>query len=88
MTFQSGKNEFAETTVLTLEDLMARISVAPSLNDRQRRDISSALNTVGRWHQRPLSEIPATHQYLRDFFESANFGSLGVSRGRTKDDKS
>ncbi len=66
----------------TFADVIARLEAIPDLSVRRRRDLVSALRTLARAVDRPLTAMPATPVALRDYFALASPAAAGVSRGR------
>jgi hypothetical protein len=82
--FDHSGNPFADPASLTLEDVLKRVAAAQNLTPRQKREITSAVNSTALWLHRTPAEIPANHEYLRRAFQRLDFGTLGVGRARIK----
>lgn len=79
---EDARNAFADPVGPTLENVLERAASADSLTPRQRREISSAVNSAALWLHRTPAEIPANHGYLRRAFERIEHGTLGIGRAR------
>lgn len=81
-TFRLASNPFVDPAALTLQDVIDKLPSADTISPRQQREISSALNSTASWLQRPLSGVPANHDFLRRSFERLSPLALGVTKGR------
>ena len=61
-----NKNPFANPDVISLAELQKRIMANGVLDYPRKREMSSAINTVGAWFGLPLDMIPASATFLRD----------------------
>ena len=52
------RNPFAHPDALTLAHVLARLEADTNLPLQRRRDLCSAVRTVGRWFNLGLTEIP------------------------------
>lgn len=66
--------------LLTLDLGLEWLKSAP-LDDTQRRDIKSAVNTACRWFHKPPAEVPLDPVALRRLFKTVSPGKVGVTRG-------
>ena len=69
-------------TVATLADVVLRLQADQHLSLRRRGDLISALRTVERLADTPLSSIPATPVALRACFDRISHVAVGMSDGR------
>lgn len=65
-----------------LADVKVAVEGSPDLDPRQKREIVSALNTLAKWLNRPLEQIPAAPESLRRHFASIHHETVGVSKAR------
>src|SRR5690606_37527324 len=66
----------------SLQDLLDRVREDPELEATRRRDLASALNTLGKWFHLPLSALPASPKGLRHYFDRFHPVQAGVSAKR------
>lgn len=71
-----------QPTLASLQDLLDRVRQDADLPATRRRDLVSALNTLGRWFHLPLSALPASPRGLRRHFERFHPAQAGVSAKR------
>lgn len=64
------RNPFAHPDALTLAHVLARLEADTSFPLQRRRDLCSAVRTVGRWFNLGLTEIPANYEFLRRGFKN------------------
>jgi len=66
----------------SLEDVMDAVQRGPTLTSRQRQDIASALRTLGKLTNRPLSAHPSSLRSVRRLLDTVKPALHGLSRGR------
>lgn len=66
----------------TLSALKARIVNHPTLTEKQRRDMASAVNGVAKGAGLPLTQIPTDVAHLRRILREAHPVRMGISRKR------
>ena len=76
------RNAFASADAPMLSDVIARLDHAGHLTRRQRADLRSAVRTVGRILDRPLSELPAHPEFLRKRLEAVVPAAVGLTAAR------
>jgi hypothetical protein len=76
------RNAFVSVDSPTLADILGRLEGADDLTDRQRADLRSAVRTVGRVFDRPLSELPAHPEFLRTRLETVVPAAVGLTAAR------
>jgi integrase len=76
------RNAFAPADAPMLSDVIARLDHAGHLTRRQRADLRSAVRTVGRILDRPLSELPAHPEFLRKRLEAVVPAAVGLTAAR------
>jgi hypothetical protein len=81
-------NPFADSAALTLQHMLDRVATDPGVTERQKREISSAVNSTARWLHRTLAEIPANHAFLERAYSRLNFGAVGATRSRFRNVRS
>ena len=67
---------------VSLEDVMDAVQRSPTLTARQRQDIASALRTLGKLTNRPLSAHPSNVQSVRRLLHTVKPALHGLSQGR------
>ena len=81
--FQSPEPPAASVpAAATLADVVARLEADLELSRRRRRDLISAVRTLGRLAGTPLAEMPVSPASLRQVFEATSRASAGLSEGR------
>jgi site-specific recombinase XerC len=75
-----SREAFAANRGMTLQHVRERI--AESASGTTRRDLLSALDSVGRLYGRDLATIPATAKSLRTLLASKTAAQLGISEKR------
>jgi integrase len=65
-----------------MAQIKAAVETSTDLSSRQRREILSAITSLGRWRDLPLSQIPATAETLRRHFAAIHPEHVGVSARR------
>jgi integrase len=75
---QSGTNPFADPAIPTLEDILQRIGADKRLTTAEKTARTSAIRTVGRAFDLPLSAIPAHPAYLRKKLASVVPARVGL----------
>jgi site-specific recombinase XerD len=83
-----NKNPFANPDVISLAELQKRIMANGVLDYPRKREMSSAINTVGAWFGLPLDMIPASATFLRDKFEHVHPAHVNVSKRRVQNVRS
>jgi site-specific recombinase XerD len=83
-----NKNPFANPEVISLAMLQDRIMANGVLAYPRKREMSSAINTVGAWFGLPLDMIPASATFLRDKFEHVHPSHVNVSKRRVQNVRS
>jgi integrase len=71
----------SNAVVTTLTDVVERLNANPELSIRRRHDMISALRTLARLVDLPLSSMPATPPSLREYFERASPAAGGFRKG-------
>jgi site-specific recombinase XerD len=84
----SNLNPFANPDVISLAELQKRIMANDGLAYPRKREMSSAINTVGVWFGLPLDMIPASATFLRDKFEHVHPAHVNVSKRRVQNVRS
>lgn len=69
-------------TVATMADVVLRLEACQQLSLRRRGDLISALRTIERLADAPLSSIPATPVALRACLDRISHVAVGMSDGR------
>jgi hypothetical protein len=85
MTYQMRSRELGEqqpSRPASLEDVMDAVQRSQTLTVRQRQDIASALRTLGKLSNRPLSAHPSNVRSVRRLLDTVKPALHGVSRGR------
>jgi integrase len=88
MTFVGPRNAFADPTGLSLADVLRRVAASASLTERQKRELTSAVNSTCLWLHRTPAEVPAAADFLRRAFDRLEVGSLGVGAARIRNVRS
>lgn len=83
-----NQNPFANPDVISLAELQKRIMANGVLEYPRKREMSSAINTVGAWFGLPLDMIPASATFLRDKFEHVHPAHVNVSKRRVQNVRS
>jgi integrase len=83
-----NQNPFADPAIISLAELQKRIMANAVLAYPRKREISSALNTVGVWFGLPLQMIPASASFLRRKFKRIHPSHVNVSKRRVQNVKS
>jgi hypothetical protein len=76
------RNGFVSVEAPSLADVLDQLQDAADLTDRQRADLRSAVRTVGRVLDRPLSELPAHPEFLRKRLEAVVPAAVGLTAAR------
>ncbi len=76
------RNPFTAPDALTLSDVLDRLVAASDLTERQRADLRSAVRTVGRALDRPLTELPAHPEFLGRRLRQINPAAVGMRKSR------
>jgi integrase len=76
------RNGFVSVDTPSLADVLDRLQDAAGLTDRQRADLRSAVRTVGRVLDRPLSELPAHPEFLRKRLEGVVPAAVELTAAR------
>jgi hypothetical protein len=84
----SNLNPFADPDVISLAELQKRIMANGVVAYPRKREMSSAINTVGVWFGLPLDMIPASATFLRDKFEHVHPSQMNVSKRRVQNVRS
>lgn len=71
----------SDATVATLADVVEKLNANRELSSRRRGDITSALRTLARLVDLPLSSMRATLPSLREYFERAFPAACGLRKG-------
>ncbi len=66
----------------TLADVVARLQVDPALSIRRRRDLISAVRTLGRLAGTRLADMPTSPANLRQVFDTLSPAAAGLSEDR------
>ncbi len=76
------RNPFTAPDALTLSDVLDRLGAPGDLTERQRADLRSAVRTVGRALDRPLTELPAHPEFLGRRLRQINPAAVGMRKSR------
>ena len=76
------RNPFTPTDAPTLVDVLDRLDVADGINQRQRREMRSAIRKLGTVLNRPLTELPARAEFLRKRLKSVVPAAVGLTPSR------
>lgn len=81
-------NPFCDTAIPTMEWLRDTIASRYENPHQRRMDMVSAINMLAKWNNQPLSMIPASAAFLRQFFHNFHHIHAGVSKRRVGNVKS
>jgi len=82
------RNPFTTGDAPTLADVLVRLEADTTLPVQRRRDLCSAIRTVGKWFDLGLTEIPANYVFLRRGFEAFHPRFANVSQRRVQNVRS
>ena len=71
-----------EAPVITIRDVISRVDDSPALTKARKKELVSALRTLGQCLKAAPGDIPARPASLRKQMENAPFALAGVSRKR------
>jgi hypothetical protein len=72
----------SEKTPQTLADVLGAVRVVASLILNRRRDLTSAIRSVGRMSRRPLAGLPAQPRELRVILDGLHPAAFEISAKR------
>ena len=78
----SGKNPFADPSLISFAELQAKVLVNDTLSYPRRREMASAINTVAAWFNLPPDMVPASTSFLRDRLRHVHPAHVNVSKRR------
>ena len=84
----SDRNAFANSDLITLEELLLQVQNNNDLSFSRRREIASAMRALAAWTQIPLAMMPASATYLRERFERIHHDNIGVTKRRLQNVRS
>ena len=82
------KNPFADPDIPTMDAVLARIETDFKIPHQRRQDMCSAIRTLSKLFERPLSMIPASPDFLRRLFEGVHHIPAGLSERRLQNVRS
>ena len=77
--FPPPKNPFADPAIPSMDAILARIETDYQIPHQRRQDMCSAIRSLSKLFERPLSMIPASSDFLRRLFEGTHHIPAGLS---------
>ena len=84
----SMTNPFADPDLISLSDLIELIDARRDIDHLKRRDMGSAIRTLGKWFGLPLEMIPASAAFIRDKLQKVHPVLQNVSKRRIQNVRS
>jgi integrase len=81
-------NPFSDPSIPSMKWLRDAIASRYDITHQRRMDMVSACNIIEKWTDQPLSMIPASASYLRQFFKNFHHIHAGISKRRVGNVKS
>jgi hypothetical protein len=81
-------NPFSDPSIPSMQGLRDTIASRYDIAHQRRMDMISACNMIEKWTNQPLSMIPASASYLRQFFKNFHHIHAGISKRRVGNVKS
>ena len=85
---QSGSERTAISSSPTLADVLSRLSVEETVSATRRRDLMSAVRSMGRIVSTPLEQVPASPRLIRERLKGLEPAEVGLSAKRFANIKS
>lgn len=79
---RSPRNPFVAPDALTLQDVLGQVLAGENLSQTRRRDMASAIRTLGKALNQPLSALPAHPTFLRGRLEGFSPAAAGITASR------